>query len=127
MDQLHLVALGRVEEGDDGSAAGPGRPVAQRVAFFRQLRRECRQIVDREGQVHQVGLHLHRGAVRQLAQLDFLVAVGRLQKRELRAARRGVAADDLQTQGLLVKLHGALEIVHPHAGVQEFFDHRTAA
>ena len=121
LDQFHFVAFGGVDERDLAAAAGRGA-IAQREAFSLQLGGEGGKIVDLECEVHQIGLYLHARAAGQLADFDLLVAVGRAEKHELRSARRGVAARDLQAQRTFVKLDGALEVVDAHPGMEEFFD-----
>ena len=67
-------------------------------------------------------LHLDRAGVGEVAQLDGLLALGRLEEDQLGAARRLVAADLLETEDFLVELHRPLEVVQPVTGVEQFGD-----
>ena len=124
LDQFHLIALGRVDEADHRPAPGQRRPVAQLITLRLRRRRERDEILHLEREMHQIRLHRHaRRARRHLADFDFLVAVRRRNESELRAARRSVAACDLEPERVFVKRHRACQIVDPHPGVQKFFDH----
>src|SRR4051812_16551462 len=73
--------------------------------------------------MHEVRLDLDFRAVRKLANLDLLVAVRRNEEHDLGAARRNAAPGHFELERLLVKFHGAFEIIHAHPGMEKFFDH----
>jgi hypothetical protein len=88
-----------------------------------RLTRERLEVVDFEREVHEIGLHHHRGSARgHLAEFDFLLAVRGLEEDQLRAARGGVPTRDLQADDLLVETHAAFDVVHAHPRVEKFFD-----
>src|SRR5207249_12203359 len=64
-----------------------------------------------------------RPALVEFANLDLLVSLRRFQKNQVRAAARGVATKLLQSEDILIKRDCLLQIAHPIASVEEFFDH----
>ena len=99
------------------------RTVAQGISLRRSLRGEFLDIIDLEGEVGQIRTHDHRAAFIELAQLDFLVALGGLEEDELRAASAGAPAGFLEAEHVLVETHGFVQILHAIAGVKQFLDH----
>ena len=88
LDQLDLVALGRVDERDHRATPGLGWTIAELKALRLDLARKLREILHLKGEVHQIRLHHHRRSTgRHLANLNLLFAVRRRKKHDLRPAR----------------------------------------
>ena len=80
-------------------------------------------ILDLEGQVRDVGAHIDGAAGVELANLDFFLAPWRLEKDQLRAPRRGVAAGLLQAEDIAIKGGRFLQIGDSIAGMEESLHH----
>jgi len=91
-------------------------------AEFRQVLGKGGEVVHLESQVREVGLHLDRAAAGKMTNLDQLFALGRLEKDELRTARRAVPPDFLEPEHFAVKFDRPFKIVDPVPGMQKFFD-----
>ena len=120
LNQLDLVPLRRVDEGEDRAAGRGGRAIGIFQAEFREVFAEFFEVVHFEGQMCQVRLHLHRAARREAAKLNLFLALRRFEEDQFRAARRFVPAQFLQAEHVLVKFHGLFQIVHAIARVQKF-------
>ena len=92
LDQLDLIALGRIDECDHTTGSGLGRSIAQRIAFRGRVFSECFQIVHLESEVSDVRANVYRAALIKFTKLNFFLTAGRLQEHQLRAARRSVPA-----------------------------------
>lgn len=79
------------------------RPVREWITLGRRLPGEFLDVVDLKGKMGQVGPDQDRAALVKLAELDFLLASGRFQEDQLRAAPRGVAPDFLQPENIAIK------------------------
>src|ERR1041384_98228 len=91
LDQFNFVAFRCVDEGDEAPALGPVWPVGKGITFGRCFGRELLQVVDFEGEMSQIRSNDHGAALVEFAQLNFFVAVRRLEKDKLRTAAGGVA------------------------------------
>ena len=122
MNQFDFVAFRRVNEGKYRASGSGGRAVGKLQAVFGQVLAEFLKAVHLEREMGEVGLHLHRAAAGKIRDFDLLLAAGRLEKNEFRAARRFVPPDFLEAQHVAVKFHRAFQIVHAIARVQQFRD-----
>ena len=122
LDQLNLIPLRGVNKGNAAAVRAEMRAVGILQAKPGEMPAEFLQAVHLEGEVRQIRLHVHRAARRITAQLDQLLAAGRLEEHQLRTARRFVPADFLQAQHLPVELHRPFQIVDAIPRVQEFLD-----
>ena len=122
LDQLDFVAFGRVNEGKGRAARTGRRAVGIFQAVFGQVLRKSVEAVHLERQMREIGLDRHGSAAGEMADFNFLVAFGRLEKDEFRAARRSVPLDFLEAEDFAVESHRAFQIIHAVARMQEFCD-----
>ena len=76
------------------------------------------QAVHCKRQMREVGLDLDRFAAGEKTDFNLLLAAGRFEKNQFRAARRFVPARFFEAENVAVKFHRAFEIVHAIARVQ---------
>ena len=127
LDKLYLITLRRVDKSDAPAGAGRVRPIGERIPLCRGVTRKRVHILHFKCQMSQVRPHDHRAAGVVFADLDQLLAAGRLEKNQLRAAPGGKAPDLLQAEDIPVKCHRLLEVRDAVAGVKKFFDHKKLA
>jgi len=88
------------------------------MAFCRGVFGELVQIVDFKCEMRQIGTDDNRAAPVEFAYLNFLIAAWCFQEDELRSTPRGVATNFLETEDVLVKRNGLLQVVYAIARVQ---------
>jgi hypothetical protein len=73
------------------------------MTFRRRFFRELIQVVHLKREMGEVGSNHNRPAFVEFANLNFLVAIGRFQKHELRTATRRLAANLFETEDIFIK------------------------
>ena len=71
----------------------------------------------------EIGANYYRPALIEFANLNFLIAAGRLQKYKLRTAPGGLTPSFLESENILVEGNRFLQVVYAIARVQQFLDH----
>ena len=122
LNEFDFVAFGRVNEGEGCAAGTRRRAIGEFHAEFFQMLRKFVEAVHLERQMGEVGLDRYGAAAREVADFNFLIAFRRLEKNQFGAARRFVPLDFLEAEDVAIEFHGALQIVHAVARVQQFCD-----
>ena len=78
MNQFNLVALRRINEGENRAGGGGRRAVAILESEFREVLGKRFQTVHLKREVRKIRLHLHRVAAGKMADLDQFLALRRL-------------------------------------------------
>src|SRR5690606_11640690 len=112
LDQLDLIPLRSVDEGEPAAVRLHVRSVRVGEAVLRQVLLERGKAVDLERKMREIRLNLHRAAVREGTKLDGFLAFRRLQEDQLRSARRSVPANLLEPEDLAIELHRPFQVVH---------------
>jgi hypothetical protein len=120
LDKLDFVTFGCVNESDPAAVLVQMRAVGIFQASRGQVFGELFEAIDFKRQVRQVRLDLHGAAGGEGAQFDEFLAFRRLHKDQFRTARRFVPVHFRQAEHLLVESDGALKIIHPVTGMQQF-------
>jgi len=86
--------------------------VGKRITFGGRFAREFVEIVHFESEMCQIGPNYDRAALIEFAKFDFLLALGRFQKNQLRAAAGSMPAKLLESENVFVKRDRLLQIGH---------------
>ena len=77
-----------------------------------------------KGEMDKIFLDFHWPARRKTGQLDQLLAVGHFEKSQVRAARRDLPFQHLQSKDVGVEGNRLLHVADAHTSVEEFLDLR---
>jgi capsid portal protein len=92
-------------------------PVRERITFRRRLLRKLIQVLHLKSQMREVRSNHNRPALVEFANLNFLVAIGRFQKNELRTAAGRLAANLFETAAIFLTGDRLVQLRHPETGV----------
>ena len=101
------------------------RTIRERITFGCRFTRERFKVVHLESEMGQVRPHHYGAALVELADLDFLIAAGRLQENQLRSAPGSVPARFLEPEDVPIKRDRFFQIGYAIPGVEELLDHGT--
>src|SRR5437660_3887236 len=117
LDQFNLVAFRRVDESDLAAARAFMGTVRKGITFGCRLAREFIQIVHFEGKMGEIRTDYDRSALVEFVNFNFLLALWRFEKNQLRPAPGRVAANFLQPKNVFIKRDRFLQVLHPIPGV----------